>query len=264
MSLFEQSPNEEKKRSLFDSSWQSNNGEEQAADFTSLSVPAVLALVGGLLSLLVFFSTTFLFIPIATLLLVVWALLSIHRSEGHLTGARFAYAGLFLLIVPVVAVTVNDAIYRAQLTRQAKAYFQTVFANIQRGDLPAILQSRTPYFTRRTDLTEVDFWKEQIAREDAHENIHSEFLSNPILRTLITLGDRAQITYVKTESIYPSPAYGKDEIRMVYAVTYPGKDGGKETFFIPVVGIRSHDPEKKRVGWGRNPFGLQPLPADFQ
>lgn len=265
MSLFEQSPKEEKKKSLFDAAWRpSEGGEEQEERFSSVSVPAVLAMIGGVFSVLVFFSPVFLFIPCCTFPLALWALWSISRSDGMLTGVRFARIGLFLLIFSPTAALVNDIVYQTQLLRQAKTYFRSVFDDIQHGDLLAVRQSMLPYFARPTDLTEAAYWKSQMGKEEDHELFHSDFLSNPTLLTLYTLGERAKYSYYKTESIIAAPNFGTDRVKMVFAVTYPGKDGGNETFFIPVVAIRTHDTEKKRAGWGRQKFEFAPLPADYQ
>lgn len=264
MSLFEQSPNGEKKKSLFDNSWKSNDGDEQTERFSSVSIPAVLTLVGGFFSTLVFFSPVFLFIPCCAFLLAVWSLWSIRRSDGMLTGERLAWAGLFLLIVPPVATTVNGMIYRAQLVGQAKSFFRSVFDDVRQGDLVAVRQSMSPYFSRSTELTENAFWKTQMGEDEMHERFHADFLMNPTLLTLITLGERATYSYYKTTSVIAAPSLDTDRVAMVFAVTYSNSEGKKETFFIPVVGVRSHDKEKKRVGWGRDEFGTSALPADFQ
>jgi len=95
---------------------------DQTIEYRSLSVSAILGLVLGLLSPLVFGATLLVLIPIAGIAVSVFAIHRINVSEGALAGRWAAYSGLFLSAAMVVAPTARAYVIQSMRAQQAQDF----------------------------------------------------------------------------------------------------------------------------------------------
>lgn len=234
--------------SLFNKNW--NFADETVAEeapVTNVSIVAILACVGGVLSFSLFFSPYFLFVPVLTLFLAIVALLTIHRSQGILVGRALALVGLWLLLIPVVAVPVKDALYYKQFEIGAKSFCRLWLKTALAGDPMQVKQlSHVPHFQKNRETDPVKYWSKFLGDEMAHEEMH-RFLKNDLLLTLAALGDRATYSYHKT--VGTKTGRDEEEALLIYAITYPNKQGEKETFFVQINCTRTLDEDKKIAVW---------------
>ncbi|MDO5554035.1 MAG: hypothetical protein Q4G68_09745 [Planctomycetia bacterium] len=251
---------EQNTSSLFSKKW--NMADESSSEdqpLTNISVLAILCLLGGLLSFLLYFSVYFCFVPVATFLLALLTLYRIKRSEGILVGAWMAWAGIFLLLIPCVAVPVQTSVFRARLCADSCEYLQTWFRMAKEGNYEKIRQMQhVPHFVQ-SKMSSVNYWKQFTREEESHAAMHS-FLKNKLLLTLATLGDRAEIAPYRIDAAYHTSS--SDKVLSTWSVTYPNEAGQKETFFLRIDSNRTWDEDKQIAGWtgGGNVTG--PLKLD--
>lgn len=258
----DQTPLEQTSGSIFSKQW--NVADEGISDDVALkniSVAAIGCLIGGILSLSVYFSPYFCFVPVITILLALVTLIRIKLADGMLLGKKIVFVGLWLAIVFLVAMPVHHASYRLRLKNDAKKYCMHWCSTIQRGDFLRIKQlGHVPHFLK-LDTTEDAYWRQYFADEEMHTGLH-RFLTDPLLLTLAALGDSAKYSYYRTDTLY----VGKeaDEVVMTYAVTYPAASNKKQTFFIRINATRTFDPKRKLGIWKGGDKVKGPLPLDDQ
>lgn len=264
MGLFDSSPNEERKRSIFDSEWQ--NSDQSLSDEAGVRIAstAVITLVCGVGSLAAFAAPTFLFLAWITLGLAVVSLALIARSEKTLGGKRLVLIGLFFALLPLVALPVSRSIYYYNAVKQGREFSALVLNAAQKGETTALYQLKTPCGIRKEVRSEESYWRETLSaiEPDQHATFHSDFLSHPLLLTLAALGDDAKISFYK-----PGPLVQENEyteiLPLIYTATYTGAQGNKESFFFVIGLYRSRDPKEKMAMWSWKSFGNDPLKLDI-
>jgi len=97
----------------------SSHDADELGQYQSLSTLAVMALLLGVLSLVAFFSSLLLVVPLFAVGVAALALASIKRADGGLQGTRLAYCGLSLAIVFGVASVSRGQVRVELLRRQA-------------------------------------------------------------------------------------------------------------------------------------------------
>jgi energy-coupling factor transporter transmembrane protein EcfT len=219
------------------SGWQVPAAEEES--YSRLSVPAIFSAVFGLGTFLVFFSPWFFFMGVTALLLSFSALWTISRSGGNVAGRTFAFFGLGSALTAVVAAAVFWACYQYAVRSEADKFFRLWFAAVRQQNLPAAkeFQRFYPYRSKAGDAE--SWWKEQYADRNAHYAVH-QFAENKLLRVLLALGSKAQVTYYKMSGFHSTG--DDDTVSVVYAVTFPSAAGGAETFFVKMTGKRLYPP----------------------
>ena len=267
MSLFNDSPDRrEKPKSLFDAQWNASGSEGSDELGSPVAVDAILALVFGLLSLLIFVDPlNFFFVALSpiTLVLSLWSYWRIRRSNGALSGASLALAGLFFSLFVLLAVKIEMQITLDQTKRQGRQFGLLVLEQAKQGNALALSLMRIPHMNRPTIHDEVSYWNSQITNEDAHAALHSELLDHPTFLTLEALGDKAEISYLKTDIVMHSTNTGEDRVIMRFAVTYPNQEGKKESFLILLVAQRITDTGISSTGWSWQTVSKVPISKDL-
>jgi hypothetical protein len=99
---------------------------DELGRYTSLSALAVVALLVGLLSPVAILVPSFVVVPIAGILLGLFALLRINASSGALSGTKLIYCALALCVLSAVAgpvrIKVRDAAYVNQADQMARLW----------------------------------------------------------------------------------------------------------------------------------------------
>lgn len=260
MGLFDTDTQQTPKRSIFDSDWQNTDQPLSEERSDRIAPTAVLALIGGLFSILAFFSPIFHFIPWVTLALAVVSGVLIARSEKTLTGMRLVFIGTFLAIVPLVAIPVSSQIYFHQAVRQGREFTSLILHAIQQGNTTALYQLQSPAGSRNDVSNELAYWKNILDTRDSdsHAKIHTDFLSHPLLLTLMALGDDAKISFFGAGPLLEENEY-KEILPVIYAATYTNASGEKESFFFAIGLNRYKDAKQKNAQWCWSSFGKDPL-----
>ncbi|MCL2117906.1 MAG: hypothetical protein FWH27_05705 [Planctomycetaceae bacterium] len=266
----------EKSGSIFDVKWNDASEFPTAAEYRTISVPSILALLFGLLTPLVLINWGFVFLPILALIFAFLALFLIARSEGMRFGKPLAWAAIFLSLSLVVANVSLWEAYKSRMIREAidfaGSYFQFV-ANAKDNpeiDILNIRDMRSPYWLRSVAPSE-DRWKTLDKDMFAQEDL-SMFTSDVTLRTLMELGHRAGATYYQVKSYTCDKGRHEDYVTLVYAVTYENDKREKETFFVDITVKRSQgedtttvaNQKKKMGGWAVQNMKGPVMPKEFE
>jgi hypothetical protein len=106
---------------------------EELGRYTSLSSLAVCAFLLGIASLIALLAPLMVVIPIAGIVVALFALVGINRSEGAKSGRTLAVIGLALAIACGVAsplrVKVRDSLYSSQANQAGRDWLRAVSQN---------------------------------------------------------------------------------------------------------------------------------------
>ncbi len=247
--------------SLFNTTW-NDGSENEVESYRRTSVLAVVAFLLGLLSFAVYFSIWFAFIAMIGIAVALIAVGSINRSEGLLFGIGLAHAGLALSLVALVSVAVLWPYYSYEVKQEGNRFFRIWFQALQTQNIPLAKGMTSPYWERQSIDNEEAWWKAQYTDKWKHRSIHG-YADNKLVRTLLALGMKANISYYKTLGTVFGD--GKDTVVSVYAVTYPNDEGKPETFFVKMTGVRQYPAKQvKNAGWSLDPFPELYVPEEFK
>ena len=265
-----------KSGSLFDIKWNETNEIPSVAEYRTLSIPCLLALLFGLLSPLVLIHWGLVFMPIFAILLAAIGLVGVTNSEGMRFGRPLAWLAIFLSICFVVMNITLWESYKSRVVREAIDFAGSYFEIYNRSpddeklDLFHVQDMQRPYWQRSTTPLE-DRWKaldkDMLSQEDM-----SAFAEELEMRTLMTLGNRAVPTYYSVKSYIYDTSSNTDYVTLVYAITYETDTKEKETFFLElaVKRMRGEDTttianqKKKMGGWGVYSLKKSYVPKEFE
>lgn len=221
----------------------SEQHEPEVEQYRPLSGLAVAALILGLLSLAAWIEPFLLFVAAAGMIAAAAALWQVARNAPEMIGRTAALAGLFLSIFSLVGVSANAYTYRTLIREEAVHFAQRWFESLQNGQT-----DRAFAMTRDSTV------KPEPAKEGSPEMppdappppSAGAYAERPEVRSLVALGDRAQVRYYQTE-LQLRKETGV-EIKQVYAVTFD-KDGAKTTFFVRLDMERLASPESGKASW---------------
>ena len=261
----------QKSGSIFDVKWNDASETPTVAEYRTLCVPSLLALLLGLLAPLVMLNWGFVFIPILSLLLAFLALYLIASSDGTRFGRPLVWVAIFLSLCFCVANFTLWEGYKSRMIAEAIEFAGSYFEVIAEPDIDIlnIRDMQSPYWQRSTASLEKrweDMDKDMFGQEDL-----SMFASDITLRTLMALGDRAKPTFYSVKSYSYDKGHGIDYVTLVYAVTYTNDSQETETFFVDLTVKRIHgeDPntvanqKTKMAGWGVQGMKGPVLPKEF-
>jgi len=245
----------------FTTKW-NDASENEEMSYRRLNVTALVAFCLGVLSFVIYFSVWFFFVAVIGIVLALVSVWSIRRSEGLFFGLGLAHCGLALSIIALVSVSVLWPYYLYELRLEGNRFFRIWFDALQAENLPLAKGMSSPYWERPSIDDAEKWWKEQYADKWKHRSIHG-YIDNKLVRTLLALGKKAEITYYKTLS--SAVGDGKDTVVSIYAVTHPSASGEKETFFVKMTGIRQFPTKDiKNAGWSLDPFPELYVPEEYK
>jgi len=262
--------------SIFDVKWNETTEVPEVASYRTLSVVALLAMLFGMLSPTVLISWGFVFIPIIALVLAIWSLLAIQKSDGMLFGKTLAYLGIAVAVSVVVFNVSLWQTYQRRIVHEslaaADAYF-AMFAEAKKDPENALMilsDAKRPYWQRRGKAAIRSAWealdKDEFAQEDMQGVVNDQ-----CFRTLLALGDKAKASFYKVKSYYYNSSNSTDYVTLTYAITYPNSENKPETFFVNLTMQRFHDEDSttvankktKRGGWAVSSCKGPILPVEF-
>ena len=241
-----------------------NDASETEETYTRLCVSTLVSACFGLGTFLVYFTPWFFFLGVLAILLSLFSLWTIRNAEGMLTGTPFAYLGLCSAIVALVSVAVFWASYQYGVRREADQFFRLWFATVLQGDIPRAKEYQSIYSSRSKAANAEEWWEAQYGEKYAHRAIHL-YVDDKLIRVLLALGDRAKVSYYKTESIQSERE--TDTVVSIYAVSFPTESGKTETFFVKIGGKRMYPHSStnfRAAGWRLEGTPLFYLPDEFK
>lgn len=200
--------------------------EGESARYRAVSPIAIIALILGMLS------ASSLLHPSGCAIALLGAVVSIVAlnriaASPELIGRKAALLGLALSIAFGVAAPAQALTTRWWLAGEAEPAALGWFRYLQ-DDKPELAHQMTQlYATRQQPDRVLDFYR---SSPEAKENL-TEFVADPLIRTLLALGDKAQIRLYETGDI----TFDKEGelIEQYYAVTYPDpRTRQPRTFFV--------------------------------
>ena len=265
----------DKSGSIFDIRWNDAGETPTVAEYRTLCVPSLLALLFGLLTPLVMLNWGFVFIPILSLILALYALYVIAHSDGMRFGRPLAWMAIFLSFCFVAANLSLWEAYKSRLILEARDFAGSYFELIARTkddptiDILTLRDMQSPYWGRSVTPLE-DRWKTLAKDEFAQESL-SMITSDLTLRTLMALGAGAKATFYKVKSYACDKSRHEDFVTLVYAVTYENDNKDKETFFVDLTVKRNQgedtttvaNQKKKMGGWSVQGMKGPATPKEF-
>lgn len=243
-----------KNSSIFETQWEPQSEEIAVAAYSRISVFAVVAIVFNLLSISVFLSPAFTIFSILAGICSLLAIWLIQKSDGAIFGMALAKTSFFLSVMTIVAVGVFWQYYHYTVRENAKQFAQMWLEAVKENNMPLALEMQKSHWSRYLPENPNDWWDAQIKQPRSHEILHAT-LKNQFLKTLILLGDKAEVSYYKTLGlVYDKTEY---DLTLQYAITYPNESGEKETFFVALPLKMLHHDKDGAVSWS-----LSSLPND--
>jgi len=215
--------------------------DEELAEYRSLSGWAVTGLIFGLLSPLALVDPLLWTVPIAGVFVCGRALWIIKQNAPEMAGRKLALTGLWLVVLSLTAAPADCLYYRWHMRDEARQtalfWFELLAKN--RPEM-AYQLTLTSQFRQPLDERLWAFY------QDADKFKWRTILKNYVapakpdepprlVRTLLALGDSAQVRYLKTlDQLY----IGSQEVLdQLYAVTFDDS-GQKKTFFVSIRLVR--------------------------
>lgn len=202
--------------------------EGESTQYRAVSPIAIVALILGLVSVSSLLHPSGCAIALLGAVVSVVALNRLAASP-ELIGRKAALLGLALSIAFGVAAPAQSLTTRWWLEREAEPVALGWFRYLQQ-DQPELAHQMTQIYAsrQRPDLV-LDFYRHT---PEAKENL-TEFVADPLIRTLLALGDKAQVRLYETGDI----TFDKEGelIQQYYAVTYPDERTRQpRTFFVQI------------------------------
>jgi hypothetical protein len=209
------------------------------AAYRSISAWAVAGLAIGLFSPLALADPLLWVLPLAAAAVCVRAFIQIRQNAPAMIGRKAALIGLWLAVFSLSAAYGDRLYYRRLIrveARQAALYWFELLAR-NRPELAIQLTlpptQRRPFDERIWDFY-VDSDKEKINWFTVLKKYVAPAKANEppsLVRTLLALGEAAQVRYVGTlDQFFQEPYYVVDQL---FAVTFL-ESGRKKTFFVQV------------------------------
>jgi len=216
--------------------------DELSVQYRTVSIPAVLGLLLGGLSVLSLVGPTHWMWPLAGVLLNWRALHSVATSRGAQTGRGIAMLGMFLSVMFGVAGPVDFWGSRWLLQQSAVPATEKWIAALRDNQPEKALQLTT--FAMLRQSAGADLTRYYRTHKDAHEQLKN-YVADPVVKTLLLLGKRAEVRLYETSP--PVIEDHREVLGKVYAVTYDDQDV-KKTFFFSMTLERAPD-KSQQILW---------------
>ena len=232
----------------------SNPQDDQVLAYQAVSRLAVAGLIFGVAAALAFIHPALWIVPVAGILVAGLALWRIARDAPALIGRKAAVAGLMLSMFCAAAAPSEWSAYRGMMRGEARRFAEAWFEFL-RQDQPHKAHQLTLHPRYRLPLDD-SLWASYAEGSDPRTELEN-YVSRPVVRALLALGEKARVRYYDTEG--QGTVEGRESVYQVYAVTYD-EAGGTKTFFIGVALERYQLQGTGRASWRimRTEGGIRP------
>ena len=228
--------------------------DAEIAEYRAVSGAAVASLIFGSLSIVALVDPFVWIVPAIGIVCGLGGLWQISQNPTVLIGRKAAIVGLGLSVLFGTTAVGNWTMQRWMMRSQARDFASLWFTLYQRRAPEKAFQLLQPRSGRRPLNSSLwNFYKQTPKAERELE----EHVEEKLIRTLLALGEDAEIRYRGTDSQGPSGSgYGVDQ---TFSVTYY-EDGEKKTFFVGVRLFRSSGKSTTSGGWrvSRYKGGVKP------
>ncbi len=194
--------------------------------YRSVCPAALVAFVLGLLSPLALAGPVLWFLPAAGVLAAASALRSIGQPGAMLSGSGLARFGLLSCLCFGVAGPVDMGYFRWLVVRESERFAGSFFQDLAAGQPQNAVQLRHIESRRRSPGD--NLWA--VLRGDAKARRElTNFVDEPLIKTLLLLGERAHARRYETLAIEESGA--RVSLAQIYAITFDDA-GQRTTFFV--------------------------------
>lgn len=191
---------------------------DQAVEYRSLSITALVGLVLGLLSPLYFGATLLILIPLAGIAVSIFALYQIGKSGGALAGRWAAYTGLFIGAAMLVAPNARGYVIETMRSQQAKRFGAEWLGMVTAG--------KTKEAFRLINSTNAGAPPPMPGERVPAGDPYNTFIARPIVKALTTTGVDANIRFLGTSGIDPQ-TFPRVFVNQQFEVTPSSKVGGQ-------------------------------------
>ena len=195
------------------------------AEYRAVSTAAIVGLIVGLLGPLALSHPLLWTLPAVGAAICLTALVRIAQQTPTLLGRKAALIGLALSILFAAAGPTHWLVYR-RLVRQEASQFGLKWFSLLAERQPHKAHQLTSRAEYRQPFDDT-LW-EYYGQDSTMRLELTEYVNQPLVRTLLALGPKAEVRYYGIDS--QRRANNADEVEAIYAVTY--EDDGKKTFFV--------------------------------
>ncbi|MEN6557828.1 MAG: hypothetical protein ABFC54_06580 [Thermoguttaceae bacterium] len=210
----------------------SDSQDAEMASYRPLSGCALAGLILGLASPLALLDPTFWALPIFGLFFC-WQAFRRIKKNSSLAGRPLATTGLLFSLLFLVAAPTDWFVYRKAVRDEARVFSAAWFKYLAENEPQKAQQLALPPAERQPLNNQL--WRYHREHPPAKEALHN-YVQQPLVRTLLALGPRAETRFYQTASQTRSNTI--DQIDQIYAVTYED-DGEKKSFFVHVQMVRA-------------------------
>jgi hypothetical protein len=201
--------------------------DAELAAYRALAGQAVLGLIFGLLSPLALVDPMCWGFPAVGIILSVWALRRIKKSDS-LTGRKMAVAGLLLSLLFAAAAPTDALAYRRTIRSEARQ-FSSLWFQFLIHDEPQKAHQLTVAPAIRHFLDD-RLWAFYRSEPRLRQQLEG-YVKNPLVHTLLALGPKAEVRFYETAD--QTQDGNDDMVTELYAVTYE-EEGEKKSFLVAV------------------------------
>ena len=217
---------------------------EAYEQYRSVSGLAIFGLFLGLFSPLALTSPAAWLVPVVAAIVCLAALWRIRHKSETMIGRKAALCGLVLAVLFAAAALSQWYGYRYTIEHQARG-IATSWFDLLADDQPlkAHQLNLIPGERKPLDGPLLHFYQRGPNLRDELD----KFLENPLVRTLLALGKKADIRFYECGGIWGPP--GKENVREIYSISYDDKDGQRKTFFASVLLRRFPPDQEDQINW---------------
>jgi hypothetical protein len=201
-------------------------------EYRELSVPAVLALVFGLLSVFALATWVLWILPLAAWVAGFIAIRRIKSAPSEWTGLRLAYAGIALGVVFLVAGVASTFVTNALIKLHARAIADRFVRRMEQGDIEGAFWLAVDRSQRQLALQ----GKLDKEHEDYLFQMYADFYRR-VQPKLASHGPNIDIQFQKFVG-RPQSRYGQHTAELIYVI--PGEDKTYHVY-VRAVGVKSRE-----------------------
>lgn len=217
--------------------------QSEEDSYRALSPWAVLALVLGLASALTLVHPLLALLPVLALASGFAALRQIRHYAPTYIGRWAALVGMWLAILFLVAMPTRWLVWRTLIEGEATRFGNEFMRLLVQEQAIEAHQLSLPLAIRMpTDETMLEIYREDPARVAGVKS----FVADPPIRTLLALGERADVRLYDVESIVTNG--DSAVVALLYAITFDDA-GVKRTFFVRLILLREAASGDARSSW---------------
>ncbi|MEA1949961.1 MAG: hypothetical protein U9N87_01135 [Planctomycetota bacterium] len=227
------------------SSHLSESPEAQACgEYRSVSGLALFGLFLGLLSPLALTGPSGWLIPAAAIIICLAALWRIRLKDETMIGRKAAVFGLLLAVLCGTTAISQWFATRWIVEHQARG-IATAWFELLADDQPlkAHQLSLIPGERKPLDASLLHVYQRGPKRREELD----KFLAEPLVRSILALGKKADIRFYECGGIWGPP--GKENVQEIYSISFEDKQGKKKTFFATVLLRRFPPDQAEKINW---------------